>query len=116
MGVYVTNGKNLMLERLRLIATHASLHTAAPDSSGSSEATGGSYARVAVSIGAAASGSMAHGALTWNVPAGTFTHVGYWSALTAGTFYAYDDLDTAQTFSSAGTLTIDSGTLDLSLA
>lgn len=113
MGVYVANGKNLMLNALGAVATYASVHTATPNSSGSNEASGGSYARVAVSFGAASGGSMSHGSLTWNVPAGTFTHIGYWSAPSGGTFYGFDDLASSEVFGSAGTLNVSGGTLTI---
>ncbi len=85
--------------------THASLHTASPGSTGASEVTGGSYARKAVSWTPGASDGQNVGTATFDVPAGTtVTHVGLWSAVTAGTF-----LDgfavTSQNFATAGTYT-----------
>lgn len=119
MGVYTPAAKIAMLDHLRSLITHASLHTGDPGTSGANEASGGSpaYARVPVSFGAATTpGEMSHGSLTWNLPAGTFTHVGYWSALTGGQFYASDDLATAQVLSSSGQLTIVSALADLAAA
>ena len=68
--------------------SYVSLHTADPGSSGTSEATGGSpaYARKALSFGADASGTASATAVTFDVPAGTYTHFGTWSASPAGTF------------------------------
>lgn len=55
-----------------------------------SEATGGSYARQAVTWAAAASGQRASsGDLTFPVPAGTYSDFLFMSAVTAGTYYGY---------------------------
>lgn len=80
-------------------APYVSLHTADPGSTGTSEATGGSpaYSReltafdtagVEGPLGASqpATVGVAWGEATFDLPAGTYTHYGYWSAATAGTF------------------------------
>lgn len=119
---YSTAGKNLMLNALKgtnptTPITHVSLHTASPGDSGANEVSGGSpaYARVAIAFNAASAGSMddsTNGA-QFNVPAGTtVTHVGFWSASTAGTFLAYDDV-TSETFAAQGTYTVTDADLDL---
>src|SRR5690606_22130326 len=66
-----------------------SLHTAFPGSTGANEVTGGSYARQAVTFGAASAGSRSMSAsATADVPACTVAWVGLWD--TAGTgFMAY---------------------------
>jgi hypothetical protein len=46
----------------------------------------------------------------------TITHLGYWSASTAGTFYGSRALDTSQTFANAGTYTIAAGNLSESVS
>ena len=63
---YTTAGKNLMLDALRGISpsvglAYASLHTADPGQSGTSEVTGGlpAYARKAITMGAASNGQIA---------------------------------------------------------
>lgn len=69
--------------------TWLSLHTADPGQTGASEATGGSpaYARKQTTWGAANGSGVAAGSqVTFDVPASTITHVGFWSASTAGTF------------------------------
>lgn len=74
---------------LQDVATHASLHTASPISAGGNEATGGSpaYARQVLSWAAPASGlGPTNTAETFDVPAGTYTWLGLWTALSAGTF------------------------------
>lgn len=78
-------------------ATYISLHTGDPGTTGASEVTGGSYARVLVNRdrttspywAAAASGSMANeGAVAFEQGGGdaAVTHFGVWSAATSGTF------------------------------
>lgn len=79
-----------MLTEFGTLATHMSLHSAY-SASGANELTGGSpaYARQAIAWAAASSGSMAlSGTETFDVPASsTVAFVGFWSALTSGTFY-----------------------------
>lgn len=70
-----------------------SLHTAAPGLTGANEVTGGSYARQSAlsAFGtAAASKSIASDANSefTDMPAVTVTHIGVWTASTAGTFIA----------------------------
>lgn len=109
----VDAGEHLMLNGLAGGVTFVSLHTADPNPSGGSEVSGGSYARKAASWAAAASGSVASNAqIIFDVPAATtITHLGYWSASTSGTFYGSRQLDTSQTYSTAGTYTIPSGSI-----
>ena len=65
-----------------------SLHTATPGTTGVSEVTGGTpaYARKATVVTATA-GTGTSTQVTFDVPAGTYTHFGCWSAVTGGTFY-----------------------------
>lgn len=84
------NGKNACLSGgLGNAVTHVSMHTAEPDSTGSNEVAGGSYARQAVTWTSASSGVRDNNAdLTHPIPAGTtVTHYGLWSALSSGTYY-----------------------------
>jgi len=112
------NGLNAQVGGLTAVAGYASLHTAEPDASGSSEVTGGSYTREAISWAAASSGTAASDAdIVFDVPTSTtITHLGYWSASTGGTFYGSRALDTSQTFSTAGTYTIATGNLTESVS
>lgn len=64
-----------------------SLHTADPGTTGTSEVTGGSYVRVQGTWTSGSGGILTMAELTFNVPAGTFTYCGLWSASSAGTFY-----------------------------
>lgn len=112
------NGLNAQVGGLTAVVTHVSLHTAEPDANGSSEVTGGTYARKAISWAAASAGTSASSAeVVFDVPTGTtITHLGYWSASTAGTFYGSRALDTSQTFSSAGTYTLATGNISESVS
>ena len=75
-----------------------SLHTANPGTTGASEATGGApaYARKATVV-TATSGTGTSTQVTFDVPAGTYTHFGTWSASTAGTFYGGNALSSTVT-------------------
>lgn len=106
-----TAGKNIMLEGLRGVALYVSLHTADPGTTGTSEATGGSpaYARKAITWASPVTG----GDLTqttpnpvFDVPAGTYTHFGLWSAASGGTFYGGGALSASETFAAQGTYTL----------
>lgn len=85
--------------------TYLSLHTADPGQTGASEVTGGSpaYARKLTTWGAAdASGVSTGSQVTFDVPGGTtITHVGFWSAATAGTFRGSVNI-TDETFAAQG--------------
>jgi hypothetical protein len=85
-----TNGRNACLSGgLGNVITFISIHDDIPDSTGSNELSGGSYARQSVSWAAVAGGERSNsGALTHPIPAGdTAAYYGYWSAVSAGTFY-----------------------------
>lgn len=82
---------------------YQSLHTADPSTTGANEATGGSPAYARKSVVVTATAGVATGAqVTHDVAAGTYTHFGWWSALTAGTFYGGGALATSQVVSSQG--------------
>ena len=80
-----------------------SLHTATPAATGAAEATGGApaYARKSTVMTATA-GVGTSTQVTFDVPAGTFTHFGLWSAATAGLFYGGNPLAASQTLGSQG--------------
>jgi len=103
MGTFCVAAKNSMLDALTI--TYLSLHTADPGDDGTNaEVSGGSpaYARVAGTINAAASSSRALNAdVTFDVPACTVTYVGYWSAITGGTFHGSDQV-TSEVFGAQG--------------
>lgn len=81
-----------------------SLHTADPGTTGASEVTGGTYARVTTTWGSATASSKAGSQVTFNVPASTtITHFGIWSAATGGTFLCGGQLSATEAYGSAGT-------------
>lgn len=102
---------------------YASLHTASPGDTGANEAAGGSYARQGVSFGAptadGAGYSITNSAnVSFSPAAGTYSHLGLWTASTAGTFWAGDtlgdvstDADSPATIGSGDTLVIPTGSL-----
>jgi hypothetical protein len=111
-------GKNAMLDGLGNVALYASLHTGNPGATGTNEATGGSpaYARKPITWAAAASGSKTTSAnITFDIPAGTYSWVGLWSASTAGTYYYKIQLPAAQVYAAQATFTISAITIDQSL-
>ena len=118
MAALFTNAElNAMADAEAARMGYASLHTANPDTDGSDEATGGSpaYARKALTFNAAGAagplGSTPQPAtvgvawsdeVTFDAPAGTYTHAGTWTAATAGTFRGGNALASSQTLSSQG--------------
>jgi hypothetical protein len=110
-----SNGRNACLAGLAAAITYISAHTGLPDANGSSEVTGGSYARVPVTWAAPSGGTRGNsGTLTIEIPAATtVTHLGYWSALTGGTHYGHSPVNaTVDGYGLVGTngVTIDSAT------
>ena len=110
------NAKNSMLTNLAGIAIYASLHTANPGTTGTSEVTGGSpaYARKSITWNAAAAGSLDNNANpVFDVPAGTtVAFVGLFSAVTSGTFYGSFDV-TDEVFGAQGTYTLSDADITL---
>ena len=104
--------RNYLADQAAARISHLSLHTAPPALTGANEATGGApaYARKPVTFNAAGAvgplGATLQPAtvgvawsteVTFDVPAGTFTHWGAWSALTAGTYRQGNTLSATQT-------------------
>lgn len=77
------------------VATHASLHSAIPDETGSNEISGGSpaYARLPIAFTPASNGRLvksASPAVQFNVPsATTVAYVGLWTSAVGGVFLQY---------------------------
>lgn len=89
---------------------------------GGTEATGGGYARIALTMSGASGGatsntSGAHDFVVGtNLAAGTYTGWGVWSASTDGTLLGCDDLTTSRTVSATGdTIRFAVGSIDLTL-
>lgn len=114
-----TTGRNLALDSGIGGFAYASLHSANASTNGANELTGGSpaYARKAITWGAAASGTKSNTvACAFDVPAGsTVAEVGYWSAVSGGTFYGSRAV-TNESFVGQGTYTIAIGDIDESAA
>lgn len=100
---------------------YVSIHTASPAGTGAAEATGGSpaYARKALTFNASgvegplgasqpASVGVAWGSAIVDLPAGTYTDYGLWSAVTAGTFRGSGliPVDGGLTLAAQGTLAV----------
>lgn len=91
-------------------APFLAIHTAVPDATGSNQSAA---ARVAAAWPAAANGdfgTLTNKAFTGGAASGAATHLGFWSASTAGTFYGWYALTGDQTFNSAGEYTLVSFT------
>lgn len=113
MAGIVDAGKNLLLDGLAGGVQYVSLHTADPNGTGSDEVSASPYARKVIDWATAASGSVSSAStIVFDVPGSTtINHLGYWSAVTAGTFYGSRALDTEQTYATPGTYTIAIGNL-----
>ena len=88
---FTTSGNNAMLGGLTI--THASIHSAFPGTTGANEISGGSpaYARRPVTFAAAANSTrLQTGDATFDIPPATaMQYLGYWTAITGGTFLGY---------------------------
>lgn len=97
---------------------YVSLHTADPGEDGASEVSGGSYARQASGGFAAAAGGTTDNDAAINftsMPAETVTHVGIWSAVSAGNFYVGGSLAASKTTNAGDTFQLGAGDLDVTL-
>lgn len=102
---------NAMANALAVAAPHLSLHSATPNASGSNETTA---SRQPASWGSASSGAIAISgakAFTGGASNGAVTHVGLWSASSAGTFYGSYAVTGDASFNSAGEYTLDTFTV-----
>lgn len=96
-----------------------SLHTADPGKTGDSEASGGPYARKALTQFTAvdSSGNAKRTrnvtALLFQVPAGTYTHIGMWDASTGGNFLGGGPLSTAATVNDGDFVIVSENDLSL---
>lgn len=115
-ALYTDAELNAMADAEAARISALSLHTASPGTTGANEATGGApaYARKAVTFNAAGAvgplGATAQPAtvgkawssqVTFDVPAGTYTHFGAWSATSGGTYRTGNALAASQGNASA---------------
>ena len=102
---------NIGANAMAAAATHIAIHTAQPDAAGSNQSTA---ARQAAGWATAANGDIAIGStlsFTGGAASGPATHVGFWSALTGGTFYGWQALTGDQAFNAAGEYNVTALTL-----
>ena len=95
-----------MLDHLGGLAVFASLHSADPGTTGASELVAGvgGYARKAITWNAATASNLDNLANPeFDVPAGSVSHFGLWSAATGGTFYVGGALSATEVFAAQGT-------------
>lgn len=100
-----------MLDAAGSVAASASLHTADPGSDGSSEVSGGAYARRPLSWAAASGGTVAvDGSVVFDVPASTtVSWLGLWDS--GGTWLGGIQLSSSETFTDAGTYELTQGSI-----
>lgn len=104
---YTAAAETTAITAVKNAATFISLHTADPSTTGASEVTGGTYARVATTWGTVTAGSVTGSACVLNVPASTtITHWGLWTLGSGGAFYYGGSLPASETFGSAGTYSL----------
>lgn len=115
MGLNAT-ALNAMLDELGTLITHLSLHTDTVGSGSGGEVTGGSpaYARKSVTWNAAAAGNLdSSNTQVFDVPAATTVRrVGFFSAITAGTYYGDAEI-TDEVYGSQGTYTVTDADITL---
>ncbi|KDE14267.1 hypothetical protein [Rhodococcus aetherivorans] len=105
MAKFTDATRESLATHLSSLGAVLSLHTADPGTTGGSEASGGSYARKTTTWTPGASdGSVAGSEVEFDVPAGTFTHIGCWN--TAGTTFLWSQSITSATFGAAAKLRV----------
>lgn len=102
---YSNTAKHTALDAVGAAASWISAHSADPGKTGASEIAG--VARVQTTWGAAAAEQKVGSQVALDIPGGaTVTHLGVWSAATAGTFYTGDDASNQETFGGDGVLNV----------
>lgn len=102
---------NVGVTAMQTSATYISIHTALPSAVGSNESTA---PRIAAGWGAAANGdfgTLANKAFTGGALSGPATYLGFWSAVSGGSFFGWVPLTGDQTFNAAGAYTVTSVTI-----
>lgn len=104
MAIATTGQKNTLASAYAAAGSWVSLHTGTPGSTGASEATGGSpaYARKQTTWGSASGGAITGSSVTFDVPLGTYSHWGLWTASSGGTFLDGGALSSSVTLSAQG--------------
>jgi hypothetical protein len=103
--------KAAALNHLATLITHVSVHSSDPGAGGANQIS----TRQSVAWNTATGTNLdSNGTQVFDITAGqTVSHVGLWSASTSGTFYGAKALPAPETFSNAGTFTIND--LDINL-
>lgn len=87
MAFFTTATVNARLDDLATDLVYGSVHSAY-STTGANEASGGSYARQTLSWASASGGTVStNTAESWTLASFTARWIGFWSAVTAGTFY-----------------------------
>ena len=118
MALASATAANAALDGIMALATHLSLHTATPSTTGAAEnANSGSYARQAITWNAASSSAVTNSSAETFSTAGTtaVTHVGTW---TSGTYGAGNYLIGAALTSpvTAASITVAAGAVSFTAA
>lgn len=109
MAGYTDAELNFLADTLKGRFGLLSIHSADPGTTGANEVSGGTYARLAPSYGAAAAGTADLSAsLTFNMPAGS--SAAYWGAWSADglTFRGSRPLSAVENFTDAGSYELTS--------
>jgi len=105
------NGLNAMGDGLAALVTHASVHTADPGTTGTSESTA-SRVSCTISVDAAGVMTVTNLAFTGGASSGPVFSVGFWDAASAGNFYGDQAVESGDTsFNAAGAWTATSLTI-----
>lgn len=92
MAIAVAASRQSLADAYKLLGgastVYVSLHTGDPGTTGTAEASGGSpaYARKQSTWTSGTGGVLTGSQVTIDVPAGTYTYAGLWTASTSGTF------------------------------
>lgn len=107
MAGFTVTAENAAVTGVIGAGTWISLHTADPSTGGTSEVTGGTYARKQTTWGSVSGSQSTGSAVTIDVPSGTtITYWGIFSAVTAGNFIYGGTLPAPETFGSNGTYSL----------
>lgn len=107
MAIAINATKEALAATYASQALFSSLHTASPGTTGANEATGGGYARKALTWTAGASDGVTNAAqVEFDVAAGTYTHVGFQSASSGSALVDSYTLPTPIVMSVAGKIRV----------
>jgi hypothetical protein len=100
---FTTASKDAAVNSLTALGTYISLHVGDPGTVGSNEQAG--VSRAQTTWGSSSSGTASGTQVTFsNVPSGSYTHYGVWTAATGGTFRWGFALSPGVTLSATGTV------------